>query len=147
MRSPAKFAALRQTAVVEDIDLRTCRDNRSVLYHRLPRLFEALALARGDGRYARLLKALARVELRILDDWGLAPLTGEQRRDLLEIVDDRHQRGSTIITSQVPVEHWHEVIADPHHRRRRPRSPHPQRPPARAQGRKHAQNRRPARQT
>lgn len=89
------------------------RDNRSVLYHRLPRLFEALALARGDGRYARLLKSLSRVELLILDDWGIAPLTGEQRRDLLEIVDDRNQRGSTIITSQVPVEQWHQVIADP----------------------------------
>src|SRR6267378_8275886 len=56
---------------------------------------------------------LSRVDLLILDDWGLAPLTGEQRRDLLEVVDDRHQRGSTIITSQVPIEHWHEVIADP----------------------------------
>jgi DNA replication protein DnaC len=92
---------------------KACRDNRSVLYHRLPRLFEALALARGDGRYARLLKTLSRVELLILDDWGLAPLTGEQRRDLLEIIDDRHQRGSTIITSQVPIDHWHEIIADP----------------------------------
>jgi DNA replication protein DnaC len=92
---------------------KACRDNRSVLYHRLPRLFEALALARGDGRYARLLKTLSRVDLLILDDWGLAPLTGEQRRDLLEVVDDRHQRGSTIITSQVPIENWHEVIADP----------------------------------
>ena len=79
----------------------------------MPRLFEALALARGDGRHARLLKALSRVELLILDDWGIVPLTADQRRDLLEIVDDRHQRGSTIITSQVPVDHWHEVIADP----------------------------------
>jgi DNA replication protein DnaC len=92
---------------------KACRDNRSVLYHRLPRLFEALALARGDGRYARLLKTLSRVELLILDDWGLSPLAGEQRRDLLEIIDDRHQRGSTIITSQVPIDHWHEIIADP----------------------------------
>ena len=92
---------------------KACRDNRSVLYQRLPRLFEALALARGDGRYARHLKTLSRVELLILDDWGLAPLTGEQRRDLLEVIDDRHQRGSTIITSQVPIDHWHEVIADP----------------------------------
>ena len=92
---------------------KACRDNRSVLYHCLPRLFEALALARGDGRYARLLKTLSRVELLILDDWGLATLTGEQRRDLLEVVDDRHQRGSTVITSQVPIDHWHEVIADP----------------------------------
>jgi DNA replication protein DnaC len=92
---------------------KACRDNRSVLYQRLPRLFEALALARGDGRYARLLKSLSRVQLLILDDWGIAPLSAEQRRDLLEVIDDRHQRGSTIITSQVPIEHWHEVIADP----------------------------------
>ena len=92
---------------------KACRDDRSVLYHRLPRLFDALALARGDGRYARLLKSLARAELLILDDWGLAPLTPEQGRDLLEIVDDRHGRGSTIVTSQLPVDHWHEVIGNP----------------------------------
>jgi DNA replication protein DnaC len=92
---------------------KACRDDRSVLYHRLPRLLEALALARGDGRYGRLLTRLARVQLLILDDWGLAPMTGEQRRDLLEIVDDRHGRASTIVTSQVPVEHWHDVIGDP----------------------------------
>ena len=92
---------------------KACRNDRSVLYHRLPRLLEALALARGDGRYGRLLTRLARVQLLILDDWGLAPMTAEQRRDLLEIVDDRHGRASTIVTSQVPVEHWHDVIGDP----------------------------------
>ena len=91
---------------------KACRDDRSVLYHRVPRLLDALALARGDGRYVRLLKSLARVELLILDDWGLAPLTSQQGRDLLEIVDDRHGRASTIVTSQLPVDHWHEVIAD-----------------------------------
>lgn len=92
---------------------KACRDDRSVLYHRVPRLLDALALARGDGRYVRLLKSLARVELLILDDWGLAPLTSQQGRDLLEIVDDRHGHASTIVTSQLPVDHWHEVIADP----------------------------------
>jgi len=92
---------------------KACRDNRSVLYHRLPRLFDLLALARGDGHHARLLKSLARVELLILDDWGLAPMTAEQRRDLLEIMEDRHGRGSTLVTSQLPVEHWHEIIGDP----------------------------------
>ncbi|MEP6783966.1 MAG: IS21-like element helper ATPase IstB [Acidobacteriota bacterium] len=92
---------------------KACRDDRSVLYHRVPRLFDALALARGDGRHGRLLKNLARVELLILDDWGLSPLTAEQRRDGLEIMEDRHGRGSTLITSQLPVEHWHEIIADP----------------------------------
>ena len=92
---------------------KACRDDRSVLYYRVPRLLDALALARGDGRYVRLLKTLARVQLLILDDWGLAPLTSQQGRDLLEIVDDRHGRSSTIVTSQLPVDHWHEVIVDP----------------------------------
>jgi DNA replication protein DnaC len=92
---------------------KACRDNRSVQYHRVPRLFEALALARGDGRYGRLLKALGRVQLLILDDWGLSVLNPPERRDLLEILDDRHGRASTIVTSQIPVEHWHDVIGDP----------------------------------
>ena len=92
---------------------KTCRDDRSTLYWRVPRLMDALALARGDGRYPRLLKSLARVELLILDDWGLAPLTSVQGRDLLEVIDDRHGRSSTIVTSQIPVNHWHELIADP----------------------------------
>ena len=92
---------------------RACRDNRSVLYHRVPRLLENLGLARGDGRYARMLKSLARVHVLILDDWGITPLTAEQRRDLLEIVDDRHGRASTVITSQLPVAHWHEHIGNP----------------------------------
>jgi DNA replication protein DnaC len=92
---------------------KACRDDRSVLYHRVPRLFDALALARGDGRHARLLKNLARVDLLILDDWGLAPLAPAQGRDLLEIIDDRHDRGSTLVTSQLPVDHWHEIIGDP----------------------------------
>ena len=92
---------------------RACRDNRSVLYQRVPRLLEALGLARGDGRYARMLKTLARVQLLILDDWGLAPLGAEQRRAQLEVVDDRHGRSSTIVTSQLPVDHWHEHIGSP----------------------------------
>ena len=153
-----KFAALRQSACVEDVDWRTprgidravfarliagdwidrnenllitgatglgkswiacalghkaCRDNRSVQYHRVPRLFEALALARGDGRYGRLLKSLGRVQLLILDDWGLSILNPSERRDLLEILDDRHGRASTIVTSQIPVELWHDIIGDP----------------------------------
>jgi DNA replication protein DnaC len=92
---------------------KACRDDRSVFYQRVPRLFETLALARGDGRYGRLLKTRARVELLILDDWGLATLTQDQGCDLLEIIDDRQNRGSTIVTSQLPVDHWHEVIANP----------------------------------
>ena len=92
---------------------KACRDDRSVVYHRVPRLFDALALARGDGRHARLLKSLARSQLLILDDWGLANVTADQGRDLLEILDDRQGRGSTIVTSQVDVKHWHEMFANP----------------------------------
>jgi DNA replication protein DnaC len=92
---------------------KACRDNRSVLYQRMPRLFADLALGRGDGRYPRLMRALGGVKLLILDDWGLEPLGPEQRRDLLEIIEDRYGRGATIITSQVPVDRWHELIGDP----------------------------------
>ena len=153
--SRLKFASLRQSAVVEDVDMKAprgldkalfaklvagdwiarhqsllicgptgtgkswlacalghkaCRDDRSVLYHRVPRLFDALALARGDGRHARLLKSLARVDLLILDDWGLATFTQEQGRDILEIVEDRHNRGSTIVTSNLPFDEWTSVF-------------------------------------
>jgi DNA replication protein DnaC len=92
---------------------RACRDNVSVLYQRIPRLFSDLALARGDGRYARLMRALGGVKLLILDDWGLEPLAAEQRHDLLEIVEDRYGRGATLITSQIPVDRWHDLIGDP----------------------------------
>ena len=92
---------------------KACRDNRSVLYQRLPKLFGELALARGDGRYARLVRALANVQLLILDDWGLEPLDAQARHDLLEILEERYGRRSTIITSQLPVENWHQVIGDP----------------------------------
>jgi len=93
---------------------KACRENLSVLYHRLPRLLSALALARGDGRYAKLLRTLARVNLLILDDWGPEALNAEQRRDLLEIVEDRYDKGSLVIASQLPIERWHEnIIGDP----------------------------------
>lgn len=90
-----------------------CRDNRSVLYQRVPKLFADLALARGDGRYARLLRALAGVQLLILDDWGLQPLDAAARHDLLEILEERYGRRSTIVTSQIPVDRWHELIGNP----------------------------------
>jgi len=92
---------------------KACRENLSVLYHRCHRLFAALALARGDGRYARLMRQLARVDLLILDDWGPEPLNAQQRRDLLEIVEDRYNSGSLIITSQVPIDRWYEIVGDP----------------------------------
>ena len=92
---------------------KACRDNRSVLYHRWPKLCEDLALARGDGRHPRLLRALGRADLLILDDWGLEPLDASARHDLLEILEERYGRRSTVVTSQLPVNRWHEVIADP----------------------------------
>jgi len=92
---------------------RACRDDLSVAYHRVPRLFAALALARGDGRYPRILRQIARTDLLILDDWGPEVLMPEQRRDLLEIVEDRYDTRSLIVTSQVPVERWYEIIGDP----------------------------------
>ena len=90
-----------------------CRQGHSVLYVRLPRLLPALALGRHDGSYAKTLAQMARTDVLVIDDWGLAPLTDEGRRDLLEIVDDRHGCRSTIITSQLPVPHWHAAIGDP----------------------------------
>jgi DNA replication protein DnaC len=92
---------------------KACREGFSVLYKRATRLFSDLTQARGEGRMPRLLTALERTRLLIIDDWGPEPLNTEQRRDLLEIVDDRCDRGSLLITSQVPVSRWHEVIADP----------------------------------
>ena len=90
-----------------------CREGLSVRYLRLPRLMNDLAMARGDGRYRKLLAGLARTDLIVLDDFGLAPIGEEQRRDLLEILEDRYRRRSTIITSQYAVEHWHGLINDP----------------------------------
>ena len=83
---------------------KACRDNRSVLYQRIPRLFIDLTLAHGDGRYPRLMRALGGVKLLILDDWGLEPLGREQRHDLLEIAEERYGRGATLIASQLPVD-------------------------------------------
>src|ERR1700736_2945756 len=92
---------------------KACRDNRSVLYQRVPKLFGDLALARGDGRYARITRALGGVQLLILDDWGLEPLDAQARHDLLEILEERYGRRSTIITSQLPVDSWRQMIGDP----------------------------------
>ena len=92
---------------------KACRDNRSVLYQRVPKLFADLALARGDGRYARIMRSLNGVQLLILDDWGLEPLDAAARHDLLEILEERYGRRSTIVTSQIPIDKWHDLIGDP----------------------------------
>ena len=92
---------------------KACREGFSVSYVRLPRLLDNLGIGRGDGRYAKLLDALARVDLLLIDDWAMAPLSDEQRRDLFEILEDRYGRKSTIVASQLPVEKWHDAIGHP----------------------------------
>lgn len=92
---------------------KACRDGLTALSLRLPRFLQELPLAKGDGRYGKLMTMLAKTDVLILDDWALAPLSDANRRDLLEIVDDRHDRRATIITSQLPVEHWHDALGDP----------------------------------
>ena len=90
-----------------------CRDGITVLYKRMPRLFDELELAHGDGRFPRLFKNLTKTQLLILDDWGPDRLDASQRRDLMEIVKDRYDAGSTLITSQLPIDAWHDVIGEP----------------------------------
>jgi DNA replication protein DnaC len=92
---------------------KACRDGYTVYYARVPRLFADLELAHGDGRFARLFRTLTNADLLILDDWGPDRLSANQRRDLMEIVEDRYGAGSTLITSQLPVDAWHQIIGDP----------------------------------
>jgi DNA replication protein DnaC len=95
------------------IGQKACRDDHAVLYKRVPRMFAELERGRADGRYPRLFRALTKANLLILDDWGPDRLNAEQRRDLMEIVEDRYQNASIMITSQRPVAKWHEVIGEP----------------------------------
>jgi DNA replication protein DnaC len=92
---------------------KACQQDYNAFYSRLPRLLQELDIAKGDGRYAKLLKSLAKTHLLVIDDWGLKKLVKEQSHDLLEIFEDRHGLRSTLITSQVPVDHWHEIVGDP----------------------------------
>jgi DNA replication protein DnaC len=92
---------------------KACRDGFTALYTRAPQLFRDLALARADGSLRSLLARLARVDVLLVDDWAMAPLTDAERRDFLEICEDRYQVRSTILTSQLPVARWHEQIGDP----------------------------------
>jgi len=91
---------------------KACREGFQALYQRLSLLLSELAMAKGDGRYAKILDRLSKSHVLILDDWGLQPLTESQRRDVLEIVEDRYNTRSTIITTQFPIEKWHELIGD-----------------------------------
>jgi len=90
-----------------------CRHGLSTRYFRLSRLLDDLALARADGSYPKVLDRLARTHLLALDDYGMVPLNDPQRRDLLELLDDRYGQRATLLTSQLPLEHWHDVIGEP----------------------------------
>lgn len=90
-----------------------CRQRFHARYYRVPRLLSELTTARGDGSLPRLLSRLARIHLLVLDDWGLTPPSASEARDLLEVIDDRYQTGSTIVATQLPLDQWHATITDP----------------------------------
>ena len=90
-----------------------CRNGYSALYIRLPRLLEEMNIAHGDGSYGKLLSRFAKYALLIIDDWGLAKLNDKERRDILEILEDRNGISSTIVSSQIPTGKWHDIIWDP----------------------------------
>ena len=90
-----------------------CRKGFNATYVRMPRLLHDLSVSRGDGSYGRFLTRLAKLDLLAIDDWLLAPLKDGERRDLLEVIEDRSERASTLIASQLPVKDWHGVIGDP----------------------------------
>jgi DNA replication protein DnaC len=92
---------------------KACRAGYRALYIRAPKFSYQMTMAKGDGSYGKTIHKLARAHVLVIDDLGLAPMTDAERRDLLEVVEDRHGHSSTIITSQLPVEHWHEQIGDP----------------------------------
>ena len=92
---------------------RACRRGFTARYVRMPRLLHEVAVGRGDGSYTRLMARLAKLDLLAIDDWMLAPLRDAERRDLTEVIEDRAERASTLIASQLPVTDWHAVIGDP----------------------------------
>jgi DNA replication protein DnaC len=92
---------------------KACRDGHSVLYQRLPRLLQDIAVSRHDGRYSKLLAPITKCEVLILDDLLISPLTRDEQRELLEIVEERYDRKATVITSQLPVKSWHDAMQDP----------------------------------
>ena len=92
---------------------RACRSGFSALYVRLPTLFQQLAMARADGSYPRLMKRIGKAKVLVIDDWGIAPMTAPERRDLFEVIEMRHGISSTIVATQLPVKLWHENIRDP----------------------------------
>ncbi len=91
---------------------KTCLHGHRAQYWRINRLLEALELGRADGRYINMVKALAKIDLLILDDWGMVKLKGAHQQHILDVLDDRYQKKSTLITSQLPPSHWHDQIQD-----------------------------------
>jgi DNA replication protein DnaC len=92
---------------------KSCREGYSAVYKRTSRLLYDLAMGRADGSYRKIMSGLAKASLLILDDWGMAPLSTEQKHDILEVIEDRNGARSTVITSQLPVSSWHEYVQDP----------------------------------
>jgi DNA replication protein DnaC len=102
-----------KTGVACALGQQACRLGFTVLYLRLPRLFQDLLLAQGDGRSPKVMAMRAKTDLVILDDWGLAARNDDNRRDLLEVLEDRQDRRATLVTSQLPVDHWHDALGEP----------------------------------
>ena len=92
---------------------RACRNGFRSIYLRSPGFYYQIALSRNDGSYGKIMSKLSKTNVLIIDDFGIAPLTDAERRDLFEVVDERHGHGSTLITSQLPIENWHDIIGDP----------------------------------
>lgn len=92
---------------------KACQEGYRTVYARASRFFDELTIAKADGRYRKLLAAYAKIDLLVIDDWGLAILTEEQRREMLEILEDRNDLRSTLLASQIPIDKWHKVIGDP----------------------------------
>jgi DNA replication protein DnaC len=92
---------------------KSCRLGHTIKYERIPRLLGELYVAHADGTYPKVMNRLAKIDVLILDDFGLAPLSDTERRDLLEVVEDRQNRKPTIVTSQLDVKHWHDIIGEP----------------------------------
>lgn len=98
--------------LAEALAHKACREGYTALFTRAPRFFKELAVARGDGSYLRLLNRLAKTDLLVVDDWGLAPMADAERKDLLEVLEDRHNTRSIVITSQYPVSKWYDLIGE-----------------------------------
>ncbi|MGF6971645.1 DNA replication protein DnaC [Paraburkholderia sp. JPY465] len=106
-------AALDARDLCLELVNQACRQGFSARYLRMPKFNEEMAIAHGSGGYAKLLAQWAKTDILVMDDLAMAPLSDSARRDLLEVLDDRHGRRSTIVTSQIPVDSWHAAIGDP----------------------------------